>query len=108
MDTTGDIVDYVKTIISNTLSFALEYLMDTLNANENLLVRMVHVPNTSTTYEIYYDVHTIKNVNVESLTEWMAANNDFSADDCRYTEIVNGHQKNLEEIILDTLLKKLG
>lgn len=93
VDTTGEIVDYVKTIWNNTPDFAKEYLMDVLNKNENLALRMTLVPGTPTSYEIYYDGYKDRGLLAEPLIQWMLQHNDFAAETYRYTEILNGHQE---------------
>lgn len=92
IDTTGEVVDFVQRIIDNIPDFALDYLTDVLDINNNVLVRLTFVPVLPTSFEIYYSCDC-KNNDINSIIEWMADHNDFAATEFRYTEIVNGHQK---------------
>ena len=92
IDRTKDIVDYVQTIADNIPQFALDYLIQLLNTQSNLLVRLVFEPDTMTGFEIYYDCDC-ENDDLTNLIYWMYRNNDFAASEYRYTEIKNGHQQ---------------
>ena len=91
-DTTGEAVDFIQDIIDNIPEFALDYLVNVLNTNNNVLVRMTFMPNSATGYEIYYDCGC-ENNDTSSIIMWIGENNDFAATEFRYTEVVNGHQK---------------
>ena len=92
VDTTGEVVDFVQRIVDNIPGFALEYLMDVLDNNVDVLVRLTFIPVLPTSFEIYYDCDC-ENNDVGSVIKWMGENNDFAATEYRYTEVVNGHQK---------------
>lgn len=92
IDTTGESVNFVQRIVDNIPDFALEYLMDVIDKNINLLVRMTFVPVLPTSFEIYYDCDC-EDDDINSIIKWISENNDFAATEYRYTEVVNGHQK---------------
>ena len=92
IDTTNDIVDYVQCVVENIPEFALNYLVNVLDKNDDILVRLTFVPGLPTSFEIYYDCNC-KEDGVDNIIEWMWNNNDFAATEFRYTEVINGHQK---------------
>lgn len=92
IDTTGEVVDFVQRIVDNIPDFALEYLMNVFDQNNDVLVRLTFVPVVPTSFEIYYDCYCEGN-DINTIIKWMGENNDFAATEYRYTEIVNGHQK---------------
>lgn len=92
IDTTGDIVDYVQCVVDNIPKFALDYLINVLERNDNVLVRLVLTPGLPTSFEIYYNYNCGED-GVDNIIEWMWLNNDFEATEFRYTEIIDGHQK---------------
>ena len=89
---TGEAMDFVQCIVDNIPDFALDYLTDVLDINNNVLVRLTFVPALPTSFEIYYSCDC-ENNDTWSIIKWMADHNDFAATEFRYTEIVNGHQK---------------
>ena len=91
IDHTDKVVDYIKEIINNVPQIAFDYLMDVLNTNDNIVVRMIYYPESPTSFEIYYDYNP-SCYDIPSLIKWMGANNDFANEDYRYTEVINGHQ----------------
>lgn len=92
VDTVGDDVDFVQRIVENIPSFALEYLAEVFDKNNDVLVRLTFIPVLPTSFEIYYDCDCEDN-DINSIIGWMSENNDFAATEYRYTEVVNGHQK---------------
>lgn len=92
IDTTSEDVDFVQCIVNNIPEFALDYLVDILNTNTNMLIRLSFIPTMPTSFEIYYDYDNESN-DVDDIIKWMYENNDFAAMEYRYTEVVNGHQK---------------
>ena len=92
IDTTMEPVDFVQSVISNLPEFALYYLLNVLQTNNNMLIRLTFSPETPTGFEIYYDCSCQDN-DINSIIEWISANNDFAAAEYRYTEVINGHQQ---------------
>lgn len=92
IDTTGEAKDFVQCIIDNIPKFALDYLTDIMNKNNNMLVRITLFPTMPAGFEIYYNCNC-KNNDIDSIIQWMGDNNDFEATEFRYTEVINGHQK---------------
>lgn len=92
IDTTDESVDYVQCIIDNIPEFALDYLTDALDKNNDALVRLTLTPGLPSSFEIYYNCDCEDN-NINNIVEWMWINNDFAATEFRYTEVINGHQK---------------
>ena len=92
VDTTGVIVDYVQEVMDYIPEMAYDYLIRVMNETSNVLVRLTFVPVPPTSFEIYYDCD-YNNDNIDDIIEWMLNHNDFAAEDYRYTEIVNGHQR---------------
>ena len=92
VDTTSVITDYVQTVMDNLPEMAYDYLIDAMNKNLNVLARLTFIPATPTSFEIYYDCD-YDNDDIDGIIGWMLNNNDFAAEDYRYTEIVDGHQK---------------
>lgn len=96
VDTTSVIVDYVQTAMDCLPEEAYDYLVDAMNNNQNVLIRLTFVPATPTSFEIYYDCD-YNNDDIDGILVWMLNHNDFAAEDYRYTEIVNGHQRCIGE-----------
>ena len=96
IDTTGEGADFVQRIIENIPDFALDYLIDVLDKNSNILVRLVFMPVLPTSFEIYYDYSDAAN-DVDSIIGWISKHNDFAASEYRYTEVIDGHQQCIEE-----------
>lgn len=96
VDTTGVIVDYVQTLMENVPDFAYNYLIDVMNKNSNILVRLTFIPAAPTSFEIYYHCD-YDSEDIDGIVSWMGHHNDFAAESYRYTEIVNGHQKCIGE-----------
>lgn len=92
IDTTGDIIDYVQSIVDNIPEFALNYLVNVLSQNDNILIRLTCGSGVSAGFEIYYNCDC-KGNSIDDMIEWMWTNNDFEAAEFRYTEIIDGHQK---------------
>ena len=92
IDTTEDVEDYVQCVVANIPEFALNYLTNVLDKNDNTLTRLTFVPGLPTGFEIYYNCDC-EGDSVDKIIEWMWNNNDFVATEFRYTEIRNGHQK---------------
>lgn len=92
IDTTNEIVNYVQYVIEHIPEFALNYLVNVLDKNNNILVRLTLTPGLPTSFEIYYNCDCEDN-DIDSIVEWMWNNNDFAATEFRYTEIINGCQK---------------
>lgn len=92
IDSTGVPVNYVKTLFENIPDFAFEYLMNVLDKQTNILVRMTFVPEAPTSFEIYYECDSCTD-SIDETVRWMASHNDFASMEYRYTEVVNGHQK---------------
>lgn len=92
INTTGEAVDFVQRVVENIPDFALEYLIDVLNKNNNVLVRMTFMPVLPTSFEIYYNCDC-QSLDINDMIKWMSDHNDFAATEFRYTEVVNGHQK---------------
>lgn len=91
IDTVHEPVDFIQSVISNIPDPALEYLIDVLSANNNILVALTFVPGCPTSYDIYYECDCNDN-NINNLEKWMIDNNDFAAFEYKYTEIINKHQ----------------
>jgi hypothetical protein len=92
IDITNEPVDFVQTIIDNLPEAALHYLIDVLNENDNILVRLTYYPGEQTGFEIYYQCDCESN-EVEDLIDYILKNNDFACEEWKYTEIINGHQR---------------
>ena len=92
--TDGEIVDYVKTLYENIPDFAFDYLMSVLNEHQNVMVCATYVAleDAMTSLVIYYDCDCESN-QVDDIIAWMINNNDWAAENYRYTEVVKGHQK---------------
>lgn len=96
IDTMNEAVDYVQGVIDNIPDFAMDYLVNVLNENNDILIRLTLYPQTPTGFEIYYNCQCEEN-DVQSLIAWMGEHNDFEAEEYRYTEIIDGHQKCIGE-----------
>lgn len=92
VDTVKEPVDFVQSVISNIPDFAMDYLINALSENDDMLVRLIFIPGAPTGFEIYYNCYCEEN-DINSLVAWMSAHNDFAATEYRYTEVINGHQK---------------
>lgn len=92
IDTTNESVDFVERVVENIPEFALDYLINALTNNDNILVRLTFMPVLPTGFEIYYNYDCESN-EVGDIIKWISENNDFAATEFRYTEIINGHQK---------------
>lgn len=92
VDTTGVVVDFVQTLMDNMPDFAFDYLIGTMNRNNDVLARITFIPATPTSFEIYYDCD-YEGDDVDGIIDWMYQHNDFAAETYRYTEVINGHQK---------------
>jgi hypothetical protein len=92
IDTVQEPVDFIQSVISNIPDPALDYLVDVLSENSNVMVMLMFVPGSATGYDIYYDCTCASN-DVNSLEQWVMTNNDFAAFEYKYTEITNGHQR---------------
>ena len=92
VDTTGVITDFVQTLMDNIPNMAFDYLMDVMDKHSNILTRATFIPATPTSFEIYYDCDCNTD-DINKIIEWMGNNNDFAAEDYRYTEIIDGHQR---------------
>lgn len=92
IDTTQESVDFVQSVISNVPELAMQYLIDVLSENNDLLVRLIFQAGSPTGFEIYYDCD-YQSTDIGGLIDWMGTHNDFAATEYRYTEIINGHQQ---------------
>jgi redox-regulated HSP33 family molecular chaperone len=92
VDTTNEVVDYVQYVVENIPEFAFDYLIGVLKNNHNVLVRLAVAPTLPTSFEIYYNCDCQSN-EISDIIVWMGENNDFAAEEFRYTEIKDGHQK---------------
>lgn len=92
VDTNGEIVDYVQTLMDNMPDMAFDYLVDVMNKQSNVLARATYIPESPTSFEIYYDCDYSKD-DIDGIIDWMLDHNDWAAESYRYTEVVNGHQK---------------
>ena len=92
VDTKNVPVDYVQAVIDNLPKVALEYLVDALNTNENVLVFISHVPGSITRFDIYYQSDCESNA-TDDLLDWMMDHNDWAAKQYNYTEIIDGKQR---------------
>ena len=84
--------DFVESIVENIPEFALDYLTNVLDKNDNVLIRLTFIPVLPTSFEIYYNCDCESN-EVNEIVKWMGENNDFAATEFRYTEVIDGHQK---------------
>ena len=92
VDTLGQPVSFVQAVIDNLPKVALEYLVDALNTNENVLVFISHVPGSITRFDIYYQSDCESNA-TDDLLDWMMDHNDWAAKQYNYTEIIDGKQR---------------
>ena len=92
IDTAMESVDFVQSVISNLPEFAMYYLLNVLHTHSDTLIRLTFSPETPTGFEIYYNCSCREN-DINSIIEWINANNDFAAEEYRYTEVINGHQQ---------------
>lgn len=84
-------VNYVGKIISGIPSFAVNYLLNTMYNNDNLLIYIARYANADSCYDIYYDFNE-EDKSIDNMINWMQINNDFAMANYRYTEIKNGKQ----------------
>ena len=92
VDTLGQPVNFVQAVVDNIPKVALEYLVDALNTNENVLVFVSHVPGSITRFDIYYQSDCESNA-TDDLLDWMIDHNDWAAKQYNYTEIIDGKQR---------------
>jgi hypothetical protein len=83
--------NYIAEIIDGTPSFASNYLVDTMQHNDNLLIYITRYRDADSCYDIYYDFNG-DDLSIDGLVNWMQINNDFAAVNYRYTEIKDGKQ----------------
>lgn len=92
--TDGEIVDYVRTLFEKIPDFAFDYLMSVLNNHQGVMVcaSYVAIEDAMTSFTIYYGCDCDSD-QIDDIIAWMISNNDWAAENYRYTEVVNGHQK---------------
>ena len=92
--TDGKIVDYIRTLFENIPDFAFDYLMSVLNSHQNIMscVSYVAIEDAMTSFTIYYGCDCDSD-QIDDIIAWMISNNDWAAENYRYTEVVEGHQK---------------
>ena len=92
--TDGEIVGFVETLFNNMPNFAFDYLMSVLDEHQKIIVRATYmtVEDSPTSFEIYYGCDC-ESDQIDDILAWMINNNDWAAENYRYTEVVNGHQK---------------
>ena len=92
--TDGEIVDYVRTLFEKIPDFAFDYLMSVLNSHQNVTVcaSYVAIEDAMTSFTIYYSCDCDSD-QIDDIIAWMISNNDWAAENYRYTEVVDGHQK---------------
>ena len=96
IDTKKESINFVQSIINNIHDLAIDYLVNVLEKNDDLLVRLTLYPEAPTSFEIYYNCDCEED-DTNSLIKWISTHNDFAAKHYRYTEIKNGHQKYIGE-----------
>ena len=88
-----EIVNYVKTIIDALPEVATEYLVTQLRIKKNVVVRCWYSAESgNSAYEIYYDADDCLSEDNQEIAKWMNEHNDWSAEEYRFTEVINGHQ----------------
>ena len=92
--TDGKIVDYVRTLFENIPDFAFDYLISVLNSHQSVMVcaSYVAIEDAMTSFTIYYGCDCDSN-QIDDILAWMISNNDWAAENYRYTEVIDGHQK---------------
>ena len=95
LDTTGEVVNYVETIVENLPDIAYGYLMDVLSKHNGILVRIYYLPGETSSYEIYYNYNG-NSSEVFYLVDWMQEHNDFANMQYKYTQVIDGHQTCVE------------
>ena len=92
--TDGEIVDYVRTLFEKIPDFAFDYLMSVLNNHQGVMVcaSYVAIEDAMTSFTIYYGCDCDSD-QIDDIIAWMISNNDWAAENYRYTEVVDGHQK---------------
>ena len=92
--TDGEIVDYIRTLFEKIPDFAFDYLMSVLNSHQSVMVCAFYVAieDAMTSFTIYYSCDCDSD-QIDDIIAWMISNNDWAAENYRYTEVVDGHQK---------------
>ena len=92
--TDGEIVDYVRMLFEKIPDFAFDYLMSVLNNHQSVMVcaSYIAIEDAMTSFTIYHGCDCDSD-QIDDIIAWMISNNDWAAENYRYTEVVDGHQK---------------